>query len=107
MNNEIKADSGTSSPTFGNNRVSGSNIWSVFENRHMITVADEQVWIKELNFYMGDLSLLDLSNDWRTKAIEGRREQLKFLGLCQCEFPIKYPLILENVLALEASHYYR
>lgn len=54
-------------------------------------------WEKELNFYMGDLSSIDVITDWRTKEVKDKRRTGVFLGLItNPPFPITYPLQLDN-----------
>jgi len=82
-------------------------MWSVFENEFKARVDDKYQWVKELNFYMGDMSDEDLTNDYRFREVPGKRKQLRFLGTAETEFPVKFPLTLKNGLVLEdASDYY-
>jgi hypothetical protein len=47
---------------------------------------------------MGDLSKdnIDMKTDWRFMEVKNKRSELKFLGTCKAEFPIRYPLLLDN-----------
>jgi len=72
--------------------MSEENLWSVFGNEHKV----ESDWIKELVFFWGDVSDIDFSNDWRFKAVEGKKKQLMFLGFYDGEFPIEFPITLLN-----------
>lgn len=72
------------------------NIWSVFENHHAVDKNGKQKWVTELVFYKGDLSKVDLATDWRFREVKGKRSQLKYLGMCETSFPVKYPLRLDN-----------
>ena len=81
-------------------------MWSVFENEFKTKVDDKYQWVKKLNFYYGDLSEENLTNDWRFKEVPERRKQVKFLGTVETEFPVKFPLILNNGLVLEDTKDY-
>lgn len=84
-----------------------SNLWTVFANHHVIEKNGNRQWVTELNFYMGDLSGVDFSTDWRFKEVKNRRLQLKFLGTCQTNFPVQYPLRLDNGTIIKEEDYYR
>lgn len=68
------------------------NVWSVFERCYK----KEEKWVTNLIFYKGDLSSADFKNDFRFKEVFQKHKQLKFLGLCNPQFPIKYPLKLND-----------
>lgn len=80
------------------------NKWSVFENCHLIECEGVYQWITEFNFYMGDLSNVDTSNDWRFKEIKNKRKMSKFLGVVETTFPIQYPLTLNNGIIISKDH---
>jgi len=73
------------------------DLYSVFEDTHK----KGNKWISEYHFYKGDLSNVDLENDWRFKEIKDKRKQSKFLGTVNTDFPINYPLHLNNGAILE------
>jgi len=84
-------------------------MWSVFENEYRTKVGDQYQWVKSLEFFYGDLSLagIDFKTDWRFCEVPGKRNQVKFLGTVETDFPIKYPLILDNGTILEDVYYNR
>lgn len=43
-------------------------------------------WINEIIYYAGDMSNVDLADDWRFKRVPGKRDQLIFLGIKQIDF---------------------
>lgn len=53
-------------------------------------------WFKSLSFYQGDYSKLHLASDSRFMEIPGKRKELVFLGICNTEFPVQYPLGLDS-----------
>lgn len=57
--------------------------------------------LKEYVFYFGDCTLIYDKKDWRFCKMEGKRNELVFLGLGEMSFPIKYPLKLNNGKILE------
>ncbi len=59
--------------------------------------------ISEYIFYYGNLSNVDLPNDWRFYAIDNKREQTKFIGLADFseKGTIEYPIKLMNGEVLE------
>jgi hypothetical protein len=81
-------------------------MWSVFECEYKTKVEEEYKWVKELRFYMRDISNEDLKNDWRFCEVKDKRKQAKFLGTVETEFPIKFPLTLYNGKILEKENYY-
>jgi len=82
-------------------------MWSVFENEYKTKVGKNYQWVKELNFYVGDLSNEDFKNDYRFKEVKDKRKQIKFLGLVETQFPVKYPLKLTNGTILEDIYYHK
>ena len=42
-------------------------------------------WIKELNFYKGDLSGIDVKNDWRTKEVSKKRRNAIMFNFKYCK----------------------
>jgi hypothetical protein len=66
--------------------------WSAFQR---VSIKDNEL-VADLIFYKGDFKNVDPKTDWRLKEVVGKRKELKFLGLCQPEFPIKYPLKLTD-----------
>lgn len=50
-------------------------LWSEFERE----LFDGFVWKTEIVYYKGDLSKVDLKNDWRFKEVPKRRKEMKFL----------------------------
>lgn len=55
-------------------------------------------WIEEFNFYIDDNTNWH-DEDWRICEVKGRRtksELMGTIGLSNEDFPIKYPLILDN-----------
>lgn len=73
----------------------------------MYSKATGVYWRNELGFYYGSIEEPDFENDWRFKEIKGIREQAKFLGECELsndDFPIQFPLALENAY-LQAEDY--
>ena len=82
-------------------------MWSVFENEYKTKVGNNYQWVKELNFYMGDLSNEDFENDYRFKEVKDKRKQLKFLGLVETQFPVKFPLKLINGIIIEDIYYHK
>ena len=89
--------------------------WSVFMAE--IFNKEKNVWEKELRFYVGDFSKINIkdhkylylldrgymgdftSDDERFKDLDGRRKQLIFMGTIsrnKLKFPVKYPLHLDN-----------
>jgi len=41
----------------------------------------EGEWVGEVFYYYGDLSKADFKNDWRFKAVDGKRKEALFLKL--------------------------
>jgi len=76
-------------------------MWSIFEHEFKTKVNDKYQWVKEFIFYKGDLSEEDFENDSRFKEIKDKRKQVKFLGTLETEFPIVFPLTLNNGMILE------
>jgi len=77
-------------------------IYSVFEMDvyQIVEITEEKTicdFVKELFFYHGDLSNVDILTDERFKEVKGKRKNCVFLGIKRnIEFPINYPLILDN-----------
>jgi len=76
-------------------------MWSVFEKEYTTKINNKYQWVKELNFYIGDLTNEDFKNDYRFKEVKDKRKQVKFLGTVETEFPLKFPLKLNNGIILE------
>lgn len=73
-----------------------NDTYSVFYKEFKDMYSKDDLWIKEFIFYKGNLSNIDVSIDWRFKAVKGKRNQADFLGTCKLVFPIQYPLLLDN-----------
>jgi len=56
---------------------------------------------REYVFYLGDCTLIYDKKDWRFCKVEGKRNELIFLGVCNISFPVKFPLKLDNGKILE------
>ena len=82
-------------------------MWSVFECECITKIDKKYQWIKELRFFMGDLSKEDFKNDWRFCEVDKKRKQVKFLGLAETEFPVRFPLILDNGTIIEDIYFHR
>jgi hypothetical protein len=84
-------------------------LYSVFESEFKTKIDDKSQWVKDLQFYMGDLSkdLIHYETDWRFKEVLGKRKQVKFLGTVDVEFPVVFPLVLNNGVILEDIYYHR
>lgn len=81
---------------------------SVFEvEKKIVTKAKKELWIKELIFYVGNLSLTDFKTDDRFKEVKNMRAESKFLGLTDegFDFPVKYPLQLTNGFTIKENDY--
>ena len=67
--------------------------WSVFSCEYFIEVKKALVWKKHTFLYMGDLSNVDMTTDWRFSNVEGKRRKCEFLGLIDNpEFPLEEPI---------------
>lgn len=67
--------------------------WSVFNTEYFIEVKKELVWKKITRLFMGDLSNVDMTTDYRFHDVAGKRKKCKFLGLIDNpEFPLKTPI---------------
>ncbi len=56
-----------------------NEIWSIFTKDIMDEKSKKLV--TKITLYKGDLSTVDLENDWRFSIIKGKRENVSFLGL--------------------------
>ena len=77
--------------------------WTVFLAEQWIEKNNKMQWVKHLAFYWGDAIAkairageLDISTDWRFKAVDGKRKQDVLLGVTQTKFPIAYPLEIDG-----------
>lgn len=81
------------------------NEWSVFLSNRKVIKEDgkKQVWIweKVYNFYKVNMAEVDVKTDVRFKLIKDKREESIYLGVCETEFPVKFPLTLINGVILE------
>ncbi len=84
-------------------------MWSVFENEFKTKINEEVRWVKVLEFFAGDLSKsdIDFATDWRFCEVSGKRKQVKFLGTVETDFPVQFPLTLNNGVVLEDIYYHR
>jgi len=73
------------------------DLYSVFKDTHK----QGKKWITQYIFYMNDLSDVDLETDWRFKEVKNKRKLAEFLGTVNTDFPIEYPLHLNNGIILE------
>ena len=74
-------------------KVVSSVTWSVFSAEYFSEVKKELMWRKKTFLYMGDLSNVDMTTDWRFSDVEGKRRKCAFLGLIDNpEFPLKEPI---------------
>lgn len=88
-----------------------NNVYSVFEKTYLKKEENCNPYYKtELNFYMGDLSGVNLSKDWRFKEVKEikKKEEIvlryesKYLGLVSnLEFPVIYPLKLNTITIIK------
>jgi len=62
-------------------------------------ITKKPIYKEEYHFYYGDLSKIDFENDKRFKEHDYRKYE--FLGTAIVEFPIKFPLKLDNGKILE------
>ena len=59
-------------------------------------------WIKSLQFWHGDLSNIDFKTDDRFYEVKDKRKQIVLLGTVKdVKFPVKFPLILDNMIILD------
>jgi hypothetical protein len=64
-------------------------VWSVFS----IEVKEQLTWTTHTRLFMGDLSNIDLTTDWRFCDVKGKRRNCIFLGFIDNpEFPLKEPI---------------
>jgi hypothetical protein len=67
--------------------------WSVFSCESFIEVKKALVWKKHTRLFMGDLSNVDMTTDWRFHDVQGKRRNCEFLGLTDDpEFPLELPI---------------
>ena len=61
-------------------------IWTEFEKTFLKTYPNgKQEWITESNFYMHNWLGKDLSEQWQTKAVEGKKFEMIPIALCWSE----------------------
>jgi hypothetical protein len=54
-------------------------------------------WVKQHQFWEGDLTEVDFITDWRFREVEKRRKLVKLMGtIGDVKFPVQYPLILDD-----------
>ena len=82
--------------------------YSVFETEHNHYFGDDENgkaifrWIKQLAFYYGDMSGVDVATDSRFKFVNNKRNEAIFMGLkTNTEFPVKFPFTLDNGVVLD------
>ena len=70
----------------------------------------EKDWVKEIFFYYNNPELppsTDLKTDWRFNKIDGVRAQAEYLGdvtLERKDFPVQFPLKLDNGFIVQDPH---
>ena len=74
--------------------------YSVFLTEHFIEKEKVFFWQKSYAFYLGDLSNIKFSDDWRFKQVKDKRKESVFLGFGNINFPVLFPIILENGFVL-------
>lgn len=62
-------------------------------------------FVKEIFFYRGNIIPSD--TDWRFKEVKDKRKRLIRLGTATCNFPIEYPLILDNGFVINKNDYFK
>ena len=79
------------------NQAHSNLVKCVKESKHSVfntTHKTENGWTTERAYYRGDLSEVDLSSDWRFKAVEGKRKQAEFIGFYYGSFPVNNPVLI-------------
>ena len=61
--------------------------WSVFNTLYL----EKDKWVQRTRLYMGDLTKVNITSDWRFNDVEGKRKDCEFLGLIDNP---KFPLVL-------------
>lgn len=67
-------------------------LYTIFEIKYF----SKYGWTTSVNFYLGDLSGIDLAADWRTKDVPNKRKDSRLVGLCYPEFPVFNKIQLVN-----------
>jgi hypothetical protein len=53
------------------------SVWTEFEKTHLVTYGDgSQEWVTESNYYMHNCLNWDLSEQWQTKAVKGKKFEM-------------------------------
>ena len=54
-------------------------------------------WVKQYQFWNGDLTKVDFTTDWRFKEVDKKRKLVKLMGTKEnIDFPVVFPLTLDN-----------
>jgi len=80
-----------------------NNKWTVFEVEHLYFIGKDtdgksiNKWKKQIVFYFGYLTNVEILSDWRFCEVKEKRKQAICKGIkTNPEFPIVYPLILDD-----------
>lgn len=54
-------------------------VWTAFQIDYYDP--EKKIWETCVNYYMGDLSEIDVNTDWRTHDVPNKRKNAKMLGV--------------------------
>jgi hypothetical protein len=80
-------------------------MYTITENEFFIYDSKTKTgkWVKQYQFWNGDLTDTNFNNDSRFCEVKNRRKLVKLMGVkTNIKFPIVYPLILDNGTVLSA-----
>jgi len=86
-----------------------SNVWTEFEKTHLVTHKDgSQEWVTEFNYYMHNCLNWDLSKQWQTKAVKGKKFEMIPTALVWdwgdvLDFKPKYPKYKQYLIQFTSS----
>ena len=67
-----------------------------------------KIWKKRISFYMGDFTnfseSIDFVSDWRFCSVENKRKIAIFLGTTNSNFPIIFPITLNNGFIINSKN---
>jgi hypothetical protein len=82
-------------------------VWTVYEVEHFKFYGRDSTdkavnkWVKELNFYAGNITTTDVKKDDRFIALKNRKEAICRGTVTNIVFPVVYPLITDSGLSLD------
>lgn len=76
-----------------------NNIWTAFK---VVKYKEKKKeWIDEYFFIYGDITNNFDVKDWRFCEVKNKRKQVTLLGKGIVNFPVVFPLVLDNKVVLE------